>query len=323
VLGLGRWRRALLTALAVWCSAAAPADTVVLRVGQTAFSAAELKPWLARLVLASGNPSEQTNDPNVLAARRRAALEMALLTEEGRSADGERARQSRDQVLVSALERTLRKEQLLEEGEVAAFFAQHQDRYNQPKALRLWRILVSDEAQAKEIITKVSGVPKAVYVWGDLAREYSVDEATKQRDGSLGFVREDGSTDVPELRVDKVLFAAADAVSDGQIVPEPVREGSHFAVLWRRGTRPARAQTLAAEHDHIQEILTRTKAQAARRALLERLRQASLTDYHPDDVPEWNVERGGAANSRQATPGPPSTPHVSVPLSPAPTRSTD
>jgi PPIC-type PPIASE domain len=305
---LRRSRHALVSmALAAWCTAATPADTVVLRVGQTAFSVSDLQPWLARLLLTSAGESQAHNDPNLLAARRRAALDMALLTEEGRSVDGENARHTRDAALALALERALRKEQSISDDEIAAFFAQHQERYTQPRALRLWRILVGDEAQAKEIILKVNGQPKPVYAWGDLAREHSVDDATKQRDGSLGFVRADGSTDVPELRVDRALFTAADLVADGQIVPQPVPEGSHFAVVWRRGTRPARAQTLAQERDNIREILLRTKAQAARTALLERLRAASLRDHHPDDVPEWNVERKRTASPPPAVTSPSSS----------------
>lgn len=288
-----RRRSALVAiALAAWCLAAAPADNVVLRVGQTAFTRSEVHAWLSRTALVSkadGAPAEPG------ATRRHALLQMALLTEHGRVEQGKSGEsETRDTALVAALDRAIRAEQAPTDTEISAFYDAHKDRYVQPKAIRLWRILVADEAIAKNIIAKVDGDPKAVYLWGDFTREHSVDEATKMRDGSLGFVRDDGSTDVPELRVAKELYEAADRVTDGQLVPTPIPEAGKFAVVWRKGTRPERAQTLAQERDNIREILIRTRAQAARAALVDQLRKARLSAYDPGELPELPPHRAAS-----------------------------
>jgi peptidyl-prolyl cis-trans isomerase C len=282
-------------ALAAWCLAAAPADNVVLRVGQTAFTRGEVQAWLSRTSLvakADGAPAEPG------ATRRHALLQMALLTEHGRVEQGHSGEsEARDTALVAALDRAIRAEQAPTDAEISAFYDAHKDRYVEPKAIRMWRILVADEAVAKNIIAKVDGDPKAVYLWGDFTREHSVDEATKQRDGSLGFVRDDGSTDVPELRVAKELYEAADRVTDGQLVPTPIAEAGKFAVVWRKGTRPERAQTLQQERDNIREILIRTRAQAARAALVDQLRKARLSAYDPGELPEISLSATAAASS--------------------------
>jgi hypothetical protein len=277
--------------LAMASIAAAPADVVLVQVGQSSFSASELRAWLARTPLGTSDATSTPEGKTSVAERRkRAVLTMALLTENGRTLSAKGDPALRDRVLASALERELRAKQTPTPADIQRFYDEHQDRYREPRAIRVWRILVADEERAKEIIEAVNGKPKAVYLWGDQAREHSLDEATKQRDGSLGFVRDDGSTDVPELRVDRALFAAADAVSDGQLVPTPVVEGPNFAVVWRRGTRPARAQTLEQERANIREILVRSAAQAARTELLAQLRGTALSDFHPDALPEATPE---------------------------------
>jgi peptidyl-prolyl cis-trans isomerase C len=92
---------------------------------------------------------------------------------------------------------------------------------------------------------------------------------------------------MPQVRVSPALFAAADQVRDGELVPEPVREGDHFAVVWRRASRPATAQSWA-------EVSAAARAQLAEqqlaeeiRKLLERLRANELRDFQPGALAEF------------------------------------
>lgn len=121
------------------------------------------------------------------------------------------------------------------EAEINAYYDAHRRDFARPERIALWRILVSSEAQARKIIEAVQGAggPER---WRALARDQSLDTATKERGGDLGFVHADGHTDVPQLRVDPALFEAARSLEDGQLVPVPIAEGDHFAVLWRRGS---------------------------------------------------------------------------------------
>jgi len=121
------------------------------------------------------------------------------------------------------------------EEEIARYYDAHRRDFERPERIALWRILVRTEAEARAVLEKVRGAggPER---WRAEAREKSLDEATKYRGGDLGFVHPDGNTDVPELRVPPALFEAARGVADGELVPEPVQEGEHFAVVWRRGT---------------------------------------------------------------------------------------
>jgi peptidyl-prolyl cis-trans isomerase C len=158
---------------------------------------------------------------------------------------------------------------------VQQYFEQHRERFETPRRIRIWRILVNDEELAKKIIAESQGAGGPAK-WRNFARDSSLDAATKFRDGDLGFVRPDGSTETPQLRVDPALFAAVDPLSDGQIVPAPLKVQAGIAVVWRRGSLPAISRSVAQEGPAIRTLLTRERLEAARKALLADLRKKSL-----------------------------------------------
>ena len=137
---------------------------------------------------------------------------------------------------------------------------------------------VKDLELAKKIIADSQGAPGPAK-WRNYASDNSLDTATKFRDGDLGFVRPDGSTETPQLRVDPALFAAVDKVQDGQIVPEPLQVQAGIAVVWRRGSLPAISRTVAQEAAAIRTLLTRQRLEAARQNLIAELRKQSLKAY--------------------------------------------
>jgi peptidyl-prolyl cis-trans isomerase C len=184
-----------------------------------------------------------------------------------------------------AMDRGVRAEILAKEpvtaDEIKKYFEENRSRFETPKRLRLWRIQVADEATAKDIIAQAKGTdgPKK---WNDLAREKSLDKPTAQRGGELGFVRADGTTDVPRVQVDPAVFAAADKVTDGSIVPMPLKEGDRFSVIWRRGSVDATKRTIEDETPSIRQILERRRVDKARQDLMAELKTKYVTEQHPE-----------------------------------------
>ncbi len=260
-------------------SKSASKPTVALSVGDTQISVDEVLAWVTALAPAdlprSGNAAKRARE-----VLERHFVPEALLTEHARRrlGDAPAMRSARDVALVDALERHLAESIEIDPSQIAAFYAANAGRYQQPEAIYLWRILVASEQDANEIIAKVKDKRLGVYEWGNLARERSLDEATKHRDGSLGFVRADGTTDVPQVRVNPALFAAAHDLPDGTLVPTPIAEGNQFAVVWRRGTRPAVEQSLQEQTPHIRSILARAELQKSRAALVAQLRAQYVSD---------------------------------------------
>ncbi|MEO7037095.1 MAG: peptidyl-prolyl cis-trans isomerase [Polyangiaceae bacterium] len=187
------------------------------------------------------------------------------------------------EILRAAMDRELRQESSAKTpvtaADIKAYFEANSSRFETPRRLHIWRILSDDEALAKKIIADSKAVD-GIQRWSTYARENSLDKATHLRNGDLGFVHPDGDTDTPTLRVDPALFAAADALSDGDIAAQPIKEGLHWAVIWRRGSMKAVNRTLEQEQGSIRQVLERQRAEQARAALLADLRAQYLSSLN-------------------------------------------
>ena len=196
-----------------------------------------------------------------------------------------RAQTAQKAILQQALANQLRsqteKQTPVTEGDVKAYFESHRDLFDKPERLRLFRILLADQRSAEELIQKLKNVT-VFDVWRNLAREKSLDSATRMRGGELGFVSAEGKSDIVELQVNPALFAAAARLKDGEIAKQPINEGNKFAILWRRGHVAAEPATLAANEAAIVEHLRQARAQTALDALVSNLKTKYVRDQRPE-----------------------------------------
>lgn len=123
-------------------------------------------------------------------------------------------------------------------AEIDAYLKKHQRDFEKPLRLRLFRILVATEEEATALLSDL-GENVNIEAYRKAARAHSLDTATLERGGDLGFVWPDGSTDIPQVSAEKSLYQAALELKDGQIARQPLPEGDRFAVLWRRGSLAA------------------------------------------------------------------------------------
>jgi peptidyl-prolyl cis-trans isomerase C len=287
-MGLLSRHQAALAALAMFVTPAyaEPADPVVVEVGATALRASDVARRLSAV------PAFQRRTFGATDAEIRRHFVDAVLVPE--LLVGEDARQRHlDSVprvrlrLREALQRALG-EALLTDARAAgtpdelvrAYYESHRDDYEKPERIRIARILVADEALARKVLSEAKGSAGLEH-WNQLARDQSLDAATKLRGGMLGFVFPDGRTDVPQVAVDPVLYTAASKVKDGELVTEPVKEGTHLAVVWRRGTLPKISRSLDSQRDTIVAILVRERAEQAFAKLREDLRRQGLKEANP------------------------------------------
>jgi peptidyl-prolyl cis-trans isomerase C len=192
------------------------------------------------------------------------------------------------QVLVERVRTESENANPVTDADVKAYVESHRQDFDRPERLRLFRIVVASEADARAIIKKIDGAPD-LEVWRNLAREKSLDRATFMRGGELGFVAADGKSDLPELQIDPALYAAAARLKDGEISKTPVREGQQFAVIWRRGHVPAMRASLTSFTDTVRAHLRESRAATALLDLLAKLRASYVKDLKPqllDAVPE-------------------------------------
>src|SRR5690606_20133120 len=88
------------------------------------------------------------------------------------------------------------------------------------------------------------------------------------------------NTDVPELRVDPALYAAAARVQNGELVPEPISEGDRFAVVWRRGSLQPVSVSLDEARSTIERLIAERKIAERCDALVEQLSKAHVKERH-------------------------------------------
>ena len=122
--------------------------------------------------------------------------------------------------------------------EIDAYLEQHRRDFEKPLRIRIFRIMVSTKEKAEEVRKQLDATT-TLSDFRKLARDHSVDRATSERGGDLGFVWPDGSTDIPQVSAETSLYEAAQDLKDGEFSSQPVPERDHFAVIWRRGTLPA------------------------------------------------------------------------------------
>jgi len=169
----------------------------------------------------------------------------------------------------------------ISDEDVRAYYEANRDKYHAPPRVAIWRILVSSREQALDVIQKVKAdlSPKR---WNELARDLSLDKSTSMRGGNLGLVAPDGTTTDPNVKVDVALVHAVEGVKDAELVPEPVAEGSSWAVLWRRQSIKAVDRPLELEAPSIKQILTHERTQKEIRALVDELRKKHVGETHPE-----------------------------------------
>jgi hypothetical protein len=285
-------------------------DPVALTVGRRRLTASELERQLSRVPafqLAALGSADQ-------AVRRwaDAALVPELLYEQEAAAVGllsdaqvqDRMRAVLAETLVLELERQLERSRPVTDQEMRRRFEQEEASRRIPRRIRLLRILLDDQGRAKKLIEETRGASGLIR-WADRARELSLDQATRMRAGDLGFVRPDGSTDVPGLRVDPGLFAAADRVMDGELVGVPVAEAGHFAVIWRRGSLPEQKPIYARDAPALRQSIARARVASELSLLVGELRKNRViilaeslvdgipvnpgNDFHPASAPSRTI----------------------------------
>jgi peptidyl-prolyl cis-trans isomerase C len=176
--------------------------------------------------------------------------------------------------------------------DIKAYYDKNAARFHSPAKLALWQILVQKREEAADILAELRKDPSPKR-WADLARERSLDKATFMRGGNLGFVSPDGTTAEPGVRVDKTVLEAAAGVKDAEFVPEPVKVGDRWAVVWRRQSMKPVERGLDMEAPSIRQVLMHERTDARIKETIARLRKEHLADHEPELVEQIEMGASG------------------------------
>jgi peptidyl-prolyl cis-trans isomerase C len=163
--------------------------------------------------------------------------------------------------------------------QVRAYYELNRSRYDTPERFNVWRILCKTREEAVAVID-AARKDLTVASFNTLARDHSIDTATNQRGGNLGFLSLDGSSNEANLHVDPAIARAAAGVKDGELVVQPVAEGMGFAVVWHRGTVPAVRRPLEDVSSQIRDTLWKHREELAVKKLITDLRGKDLHEMN-------------------------------------------
>lgn len=264
-------------------------DPVVVRVGQKTLTRSEVARRIAAV------PTMQLMTFGKTPDEARAGFVKTVLVEELLFAEGAEARKIHlrpdiryrlDDALRAATMNAVRKEVAdkgISDEDVAKYYTDNQAKFQTPERILIHRIVVRTKDEAQAILDEVKK-PGGDKKWRDLARDKSLDKATHERGGNVGFVAADGQSNEPLVKVEPELFVAAKKVQNGELVPDPVAVGDRFAVVWRRGSTAAVHRKLEDEAAPIRSLLLRTRTEEKIKETLESLRKAHVRDVAFDSL---------------------------------------
>ncbi len=255
---------------------------VVARVGQSPIGASIVQQKMRAMHLLERERYGENPEKAVRGYVERVLVRDALLGNEStaRSLNADpltrfRVERALSRGLLREVERQLGEASNISVEDARAYYASHAAQFSSPEKIGLFRILLPTRAAAVEAITKLKK-KLTLDAFTKIARDESLDKATYLRAGSLGLVAPDGVSDYVHVQADKAVIDAARSVRDGELVPTPIAEGDHFAVVWRRGTVVARQVSFETATEEIRRTLWRQRFELRSKELIESLRATNV-----------------------------------------------
>lgn len=168
------------------------------------------------------------------------------------------------------------------DAEVKAYYDEHLAEYQRPAMKRASQIVVATQDEAKQLIAETKGADLRTF--RTLAREKSIDQATKLRGGDLQYFDPKGKAQPSGETVVSEAFAKAvgQLKAVGDVVPAPIKVDAGFAVAKLTGERPAISRKLAEVTDSIRTRIARTRRQAAIDAFVKTLHEQQKPELFPE-----------------------------------------
>lgn len=186
--------------------------------------------------------------------------------------------------------------------DVQRYYDDHLALYDAPVRYGVWRILCKTREEAIAVLEAAKKMPTPEK-FIELARDHSIDKATNQRGGNLGFVTLDGTSNEAGFKVDLGVVKAAAAVKDGEFAPQPVQEGnSGFAVVWHRGTANASKRTVVQVDGQIRDAIAKKRSDEALETLTATLRK-SVAEENDELLKSIDISQSDGTIAPRRRPG--------------------
>ena len=203
--------------------------------------------------------------------------------------------------------------------EIDKYYQEHIGEYVQPAMQRASHVLVATEADARALLAEAKKADLRAF--RQLARDKSIDEATKMRGGDLRYFDQTGKArDQPDSIVPPQIVKAAFALKNvGDTAPQPIKLPGGYSIVKLTGQRPALSRKLDEVDETIRARLWRERRQTAIESFVAKLRDTAKPELHAELMDAIKLEDTPAAPGHGAPGAPgamPGVPHTAVPAAP-------
>lgn len=169
--------------------------------------------------------------------------------------------------------------------ELQAFYKQHESEYRRPAQVRAAAIVVKDKALAEQLSKQgKSEENKSPTGFRDMVLKHSIDEATKNSGGDLGYFEKD-SKELPQPVIDAAFALENNKVSD------PIAAGDgRFYVIKVTGTRKAMEKTFEDVKSQLVNRVYRDKRVDSQKEFVEGLKQKAKITVNEENLNKVQIE---------------------------------
>jgi peptidyl-prolyl cis-trans isomerase C len=176
-----------------------------------------------------------------------------------------------DQLMRSALSQIIMNRELaskinITETDIQTYYMANKDKFVEPAKAQISHILVDDEQQAKELIEKINNGED----FGELAKQFSQDEETKQNGGRIAAEVSKGS-DVPGIGTENELNEKIFAVDAPKVLDKPFKTEKGWEIIKVETKTDERQKSLDEVKQQVVMMLANQKSQDVQRDCIEQL----------------------------------------------------
>jgi peptidyl-prolyl cis-trans isomerase C len=187
------------------------------------------------------------------------------------------------------------------EEELRAFYDQHLAEFKRAAQVRAAAIVVKDKATADKVAQEAKAQEgKSHTGFRDLVTKYTIDEATKNTGGDLGYF-EQTATAVPKPVVD-----AAFGLENGKVSGAIAAGDGRFFIIKVTGTRPAMEKSFEEVQSQLRNRVFREKRVDGQKQFVDGLKSKAKISLHEENLDKVQIDLSKAGEM-------PGAPHGTLP----------
>jgi hypothetical protein len=173
-------------------------------------------------------------------------------------------------------------------------YEEEKSKYQRPPQVRASHIVVKTKAEADKLIADLDANKNDNRYFREQAKKLSVDDATKEKGGDLGYFSETGERNPEDDKIDAEVAKTAWALTAvGEISKTPIQTAAGFHVIKLTNKRPKLNRSFESVKRMIESRILREKRKEALDKFVEDLQSKANVEIFEENLAKVKVPMGG------------------------------